>query len=113
MKIEEYKFGSFRIDGKLYLDDIKIINNKVKYWQTRERHELKIEEIKDLLESRPDIIIIGTGASGGLQVSEDIKAVLTTKRITYFIEPTEKACKTFNELSAKGKRIAAIFHATC
>jgi hypothetical protein len=113
MKIEEFKFGAFRIDGRQYLDDIKIFNNKVKYWQTREGHLLKLEDIKDLIESKPEIIIIGTGASGALQISAEIKDEIMNKRIALFIEKTEDACKRFNELILKDKRVAAILHATC
>ncbi len=113
MKIEEYKFGSFRVDGKQYLDDIKIVNGKVRYWQTREGHLLRLEEVKDLLDANPDIIIIGTGASGFLQVSPEIKDAVMQKRITLFVEKTELACKRFNDLVSKGKKVNAILHATC
>jgi len=113
MKIEEYKFGSFRIDGRQYLDDIKIINGKVRYWQTREGHILRKEEIQDLFEGNPDIIIIGTGASGFLQVSPEIKDEIMRKGIILFVEKTELACKRFNDLVNKGKKVNAILHATC
>lgn len=113
MRIEEYKFGSFRIDGKQYLDDIKIVSGRVKFWQTRERHILKIEEMKDLIESNPEAIIIGTGASGFLQVSPEIRDEIMRKRIPLFVDKTESACKLFNDFIQKGKRVAAILHATC
>lgn len=113
MKIEEFKFGAFRIDGRQYLDDIKIINGKVRYWQTREGHLLKLKDIQDLFEGNPEIIIIGTGASGFLQVSPEIKDEIMKKRITLFVEKTELACKRFNDLIAKEKKVNAILHATC
>lgn len=113
MKIEEYKFGSFIIDGKQYLDDVKIINGKVRYWHDREEHLLKLENIKDLIDSKPEVIVIGTGASGSLKVPEDVKTELTRKRIVYLIEPTEQACKSFNSMVAKGRKVAAILHSTC
>lgn len=113
MKIEEYKFGSFVIDGRKYLDDIKIINGKARCWSARERHILKLVDVKDLIESKPEIILIGTGASGLLQVSAEIKDEIMRKRIALYTDKTDSACKIFNEIIKKGKRVAALFHATC
>lgn len=113
MKIEEYKFGSFKIDGKSYLDDIKIVNNRVRFWQTRIKHLLRQEEIKDLLDSKPEYIIIGTGATGFLKVPEEIKNSILMSRIKLLIQKTDQACKSFNSLAEQNKNVAAIFHATC
>jgi len=113
MKIEEYKFGSFKIDGKSYLDDIKIVNNKVRFWQTRIKHLLRQEEIKELLEAAPEYIIIGTGATGFLKIPEEIKTKILMSRIKLIVQKTDQACKSFNELATQNKNVAAILHATC
>lgn len=113
MRIEEYKFGMFKIDGKGYLDDIKIINNKVRYWQDREAHLLKLENIKDLVEAKPDYIVIGTGASGFIEVGPEIKNFIEKNQIKLIIEKTDQACSTFNELIKQKRKVAAILHATC
>ena len=113
MKIEEYKFGMFRIDGKDYLDDIKIIGNKVRFWQNREFHFLKPENIKELVDPKPEYIVIGTGASGMLNVLPETKDMIYKNRIRFVAEPTEKACNTFNDLVKQNKKVNAILHATC
>lgn len=113
MKIEEYKFGSFVIDGRQFLDNVKIIDGRIMTWHPSERHLLKLVDIKDLIESKPEIIIVGMGASGLMEVSLEVRDDLMKKRITLYADKTEKMCKLFNELKPKEKKVAAIFHATC
>lgn len=112
MQIQEYKFSSFIIDNKIYMGDIKIINNKIRYWD-REGHDLKLEQIKDLINVNPKTIVIGTGASGLLKVSDEIKKEAISKKIKLIIEKTEKACNICNELLKQGTNFAAILHSTC
>lgn len=113
MKIEEYTFGCFIIDGKRYFDDIKIIDEKVKFWHEREGHDLRREEISDLISASPEYIIIGTGASGALVVSREIQSFIAAMDIKLIIEKTQVACNKFNELSKKRRKVAAILHGTC
>jgi len=111
--IEEYTFGCFIIDGKRYLDDIKLIREKVEYWYDREKHTLKIKDIESLVKKRPEILIIGTGASGLLEISDDVKNFIRSKGIKLILEKTADACKTYNECLKQNKRVCAILHATC
>lgn len=113
MKIEEYTFGCFIIDGRRYFDDIKIIDGKVRYWQGREGHDLKKEEIENLVSASPEYIIIGTGASGVLVVSKEIQNFIKAMDINLIIDKTQNACNKFNELSRQRKKVAAILHGTC
>lgn len=113
MKIEEYTFGCFIIDGRRYFDDIKIIDGKVKFWHGREGHDLKREEINDLISASPEYIIIGTGASGALVVSKEIQGFIRAMDIKLIMEKTQVACNKFNELSRQRKKVAAILHGTC
>src|SRR3989344_419923 len=105
MIIDEFKFGSFRIDGRTYLSDIKIINNTIKYWSGRQKHELNLESVQDLASSSPDMVIIGTGAAGLVKVPIDVKMYFMQNRIPIIIEKTDLACKEFNKATKNGKKI--------
>jgi len=111
--IEEFKFGFFKIAGKEYYDDIKIVNGRVKQWGDRERHSLKLSNLRELLESNPEIIIVGTGATGLLEVPKDIYQELQLKKIKLYVEKTQKACEIFNSAFSEKKKVAALLHGTC
>ena len=111
--IDDHKFGSFVVDGRMYLGDIKIVNNRVRHWEDRRKHIITLENIKDLLESNPEMIIIGTGNSGLLKIHENVKEIIMGRRIKLFIDKNLSAIKKYNETISENRKGAALFHATC
>ncbi|RLG48865.1 MAG: hypothetical protein DRN90_03010 [Thermoproteota archaeon] len=89
--------------------DLKIHTNG---WPTlREKsHYLAYEEIEDLLEENPEVIIIGIGHSNSVKVDEKILGI---ERPIIEVLNTPKAIARFNELKSKGVKVAAIIHSTC
>ena len=111
--IDEHKFGSFTIDGKKYLGDIKIVDKKVKYWDDRYRHKIESKDIQDLIEVKPEVIIIGTGNTGYLEIPSEIKNYILAKGIKILIKKNTEAVQDYNKLIKENKKVAAIFHSTC
>ncbi len=110
--IDEFTIGSFRIQGKQYLGDIKIVGGKVRYWQNRHKQTLRLQDIDQLLAGKPAIVIIGTGCSGLLRIPDDVQRMLRLARVQVIIQKTPDACKTYNTLATEKKNIAAILQAT-
>ena len=111
--IEEYKFGSFRIDGKSYLDDVKIINGKAKsYTITDHRKGLTLEDIKDIIQIKPKFFVIGSGATGMLAIAKDVKDFLRSLGVQVIVEKTTDAVKTVNRYVEEKKDFCAFLHAT-
>lgn len=111
--IEEYKFGSFRISGKSYLDDIKMIGTKVKSYSLKDhRRGLCLEDINDIIEAKPKFVVIGSGASGLLVINKEVKDYLRSLGIQLIIDKTEEAVKKFNKLIKENTNVAAFLHAT-
>ena len=108
--IENYTFGSFVVDGKRYENDIKIIKGKIIFWKD---HGLSLNDVQDVVAAKPEIIIIGTGEVGVVDVSQDIQDHIESKEIKLIIMRTGDACKEYNRLEKQGKNIAAILHNTC
>jgi hypothetical protein len=77
-------------------------------------HWVSAEEMERLIGSRvdawPDVVIIGAGYEGRVQVEGGI---LTRADPAVEVLPTPQAIRRFNELRAAGKRVAAIIHSTC
>ena len=111
--IDSYSFGSYIIDGKEHKWGIKLINNKVFSWVGRNGHNITINDIKDLVAEKLEIFIIGTGASGLVNVSDELKEFINGKGIKLIIEKTGAACKEYNNALKNNKKVCAIMHGTC
>lgn len=112
MKIESYEFGEIVIDGKIYRRDLIILGDKiVENWWREEGHFLKIEDLYEVFEYKPEVLIIGTGANGLMKVSDDLIKKLNEEGIEFYILKTKDAVKKFNEI--KDKKKAGAFHLTC
>jgi hypothetical protein len=111
--IDSYKFGHINIDGKEYTNDVIILPaGLMDNWWRRSGHELSIKDIQPVLDARPEVLVVGTGASGMMTVLPEVKDTLADKGIELIVKSTEEACKAFNELSGTRKAAAAL-HLTC
>ena len=113
MRIEAYDFGSIRIDGEVFTSDIKIVRGVVvPGWWRREGHNLLPEDIEDILEARPDVLVVGTGYNGLMKISRAMEARLAEAGIRLVAKPTRRACEEFNDLSPT-QDVAFAAHLTC
>jgi hypothetical protein len=114
MKITNYTFGKISIDGKTYHSDVIITSNKVKdNWWRKEGHNLAIADLADVLDANPEVLIIGSGYYGRMQVPEVTRDFLNEKGIQVEVVPTSVAVEKFNQLQQKCARIVAALHLTC
>lgn len=111
--IEFYDFGKITIDGKHYKTDVIIFPDHVNDgWWRKEGHRMSIEDLKDVLQAKPEVLVVGTGYYGSMKVPNEVKEYLTSKKIELVIENTREAYKTYNRLTPT-KRVVAAFHLTC
>ena len=112
--INSCAFGSIVIDGKKYVSDLIIFpnGNVTDSWRRKRGHRLSIDDIQNLLESEPETVIAGTGASGLMRPENGLEKNLAEKGIEFFAAPNQQAIELYNELVLK-KRVAACFHLTC
>ncbi len=114
VKIEAYRFGEMVVSGQTHHSDLKIINGRiVPNWWRKEGHNFCLDDIRDILNSECEILVIGTGAYGVMKVPESVKKAIMEHGLAVEIYPTEKAASRFNELVAQGKKVAGAFHLTC
>lgn len=113
MRIEAYDFGTMTIDGTTYTEDLKIIGGKViPGWWRAEGHRLLVSDIRDILEARPEVLIVGTGSPGLMAVSDRVRSRLAELGIDLIAKPTRDACADFNRL-ADTRPTAFAAHLTC
>lgn len=114
MRIESYSFGRIVIDGEEYTSDVIVYPDRVRAgWWRKEGHYLHMEDLLEVLQFMPEVLVIGTGASGAMRVPGDLIEELEGKGIMVIVERTKKACDVFNRLVDEGKRVVAALHLTC
>jgi hypothetical protein len=114
MRIDDYAFGRIRVDGKPYSADLILFPGRIEEnWWRKRGHLLQIEDLSGLPGTPFDILIIGTGAHGAMQVERKVEQWLAKQGILWEKHPTGEACQRYNTLVAEGKRVIAALHLTC
>lgn len=113
MHIDDYSFGKMVIGGKTYTTDVIVYPDSVdSSWWRKEGHYLEKEDLKDILQSGPDIVIIGRGNWGVMEVPKATLDFLESQGIKAYAERTGKAVELFNA-QPKDKKVIGAFHLTC
>jgi hypothetical protein len=114
MMIEAFSFGTMMIDGKSYTSDLIIYpDGEVRdSWFRKRGHRLLREDMAGLIEAGPEVIVAGTGVSGGVIPDKKLGILLSQRGIVFFAAPNNEAVELYNELASK-KRVGACFHLTC
>ncbi len=108
-----YYFGIMIIYGKRYTDDLYILGDRVHpNWWRKESHVLFLEDMQEVLAFNPEVVVVGTGESGMLMVSQEVQDFLERSHITLIIQTTREAVVAFNE-SYQKQKTAGLFHLTC
>lgn len=113
-KIDQYSFGSIDIGGKRYETDVIIYPDRVQpNWWRKEGHRLRLEDIADVLADPPEVLVVGRGEPGRMEVDARVAEALDRLNVQLVEAPTGAACDRFNELSQEGRRVVAALHLTC
>jgi hypothetical protein len=113
VKIEHCSFGRITIQGKAYTFDVVIFPERVDLsWLRREGHFLHMDDLKSVVHARPEVIVIGTGYYGRMQIPNDVLVNLGTRGIEVHVAKTPEAVDLFNEISSRKKTVACL-HLTC
>lgn len=111
--IESYTFGRMEIKGEAYTSDLILFPDRINdSWWRKTGHKLSLQDIDDVLQENPEVLVIGTGFYGIMEVEEEVKEAAQSKGITLIIEKTENAVQCYNEIASEKKTIGA-FHLTC
>jgi len=111
--IDSYEFGLIIINGKRYSSDVIIYPDKVKDdWWRKEGHLLGVDDLEDVIEENPEVIVVGIGNPGLMRVLPETEKHIKSKEIKLIIQSTPDACKSYNQLSSSQK-VIALLHLTC
>ncbi len=111
--IQDCSFGRIRIDGKTYTSDVIIYPDRVDgSWWRKEGHSLCMADLADVVAAKPEVLVVGTGAHGLMQVPDDVRKRLTELGIEVKVAKTDEARNLYNRVAGQKKAIAAL-HLTC
>jgi hypothetical protein len=113
MHIDSFEFGHISIDGVSYRQDLLIWPEKIKTdWWRQESHLLQMGDVTEALAANPEVLVVGKGDTGYMQVDLGLAAFLKERAIELVAVPTREACRIINSLAGK-RRLAAALHLTC
>lgn len=107
------------IDGKKY-SQVLIVGGSVverDYEKLKElfgtSHKIGDWETETLLKENPEIVVVGTGQDGKLEVDKNFLERVKEKGVEIIAQITPEAIKIYNEKAQAGKRVNALIHTTC
>jgi hypothetical protein len=117
-KIDGTKFGSITIEGKTYRRDVLIrLGGKVKKRKKKlskavygTSHIISPEEAQHVYQKGAERLIVGTGQSGLVELSEGAAETFQRAGCRVELLPTRQAIEAWNE--AEGA-VIGLFHITC
>ena len=113
-RVDKYTFGKITIGGEAYTSDVLVLKGRVKSgWRREDGHSLGLGDLKAVRKCRPELLVVGTGASGEMFVLGETEIGLEEEGIELVFAPTGEACGIFNDCLARGKNVAGAFHLTC
>lgn len=99
--IQSYAGGRFRISGEVFETAVIVGPGFVRVWDG-----IVSPESLAALSSETDVLLIGSGARAEL-VMPATRHAFKEKGLHVEVMDTGAACRTFNVLSAEGRRVAA------
>jgi len=113
--IDSYSFGRIRIGGSVYTKDVILLRGTVicPWWRAAGGHLYAARDLEDVLAAAPEVVVLGTGRYGRVEVPEETKKALVEVGSEVVVERTGEAVERFNRLSREGRDVAAALHLTC
>jgi hypothetical protein len=101
------------IQGQTYTSDLILFPDKIKdSWWRETGHKLSFKDVEDVFKDAPEVLVIGTGYYGLMNVEEEVRELARGKGITLIVEKTKKSVQSYNAIASKKKTVGA-FHLTC
>jgi hypothetical protein len=117
-KIDELIFGSIVVEGKKYRRDILLfadgtVKKRKGGFLMFGSHKIKKQELEELSQGQPEIIIVGTGTNGVAHIAPEAESWAKGKNLSLLVQPSYDAVTRLNELVEQKKKVAALMHITC
>lgn len=114
MHIDDYAFGRIVVDGREETRDVILTPDGIHpNWWRDEGHALSLDDLEIVVESAPEVLVVGTGAQGQMRPDPGLEETLAQRGIRMEAMPTDQAVERANELFRDGAKAAVTLHLTC
>jgi hypothetical protein len=116
MQFENFSFGSLRIDGKTYENDVVIDRGEIRKRKKKPSKQFRDDfdhtplSIEEKIPWKCHRLVIGSGAHGSLPVMDEVQREAKRRKIELVVLPTSQAIEM---LSGDPEATNAILHVTC
>ena len=117
--ITHFEWATFTIDGKIHSSekgvskDIFLSPEGVSAWHERKGHKLKAGMVRRALALKPEVLIIGNGVEGALEIGKKARKEIEDAGVKLIVLRTPEACREYDRLYHQGKRVILLAHGTC
>jgi len=117
--ITRFEWARFTINGAVHGTeegvgkDILLCAEGVSAWHEREGHKLKPGMLTRALKLKPEVLLIGTGVDGALEIGKKARAAVEAAHVPLVAMRTPQACQEYNRLFHLRKKVVLLAHGTC
>jgi hypothetical protein len=116
MQLDQFRFGTIRIDGVKVTNDIVIDRGRVRNRKKKASKPFRDQfghtplSIEENIPWKCETLVVGTGADGALPIMKDVEREAERRGVELIAVPTPKALTLLNR---PAKRVNAVLHLTC
>ena len=111
-RLEDYRFGHIVVDGEEHTRDLIVLPGRVvPDWWRRDGHSLAVEDLEEVRDELPELLILGCGADGQLRPDPAVIEALERQGVKVEALHTADAVRRYGE--SDERRTAAALHLTC
>jgi hypothetical protein len=116
MHVDEFEFGTIRIDNETYEHDVVIARGKIRKRKKKPSRPFREQfghtplSLEEKIPWKCRQLIVGTGANGRLPVMDEVRREAERRGVELIVLPTPRAIEELNRGNAEAN---AILHVTC
>jgi len=116
MRFDHFRFGSIRVDGVTYENDLLIDRGRVRKRKKKASKAFRDQfghtplSVEEAIPWKCRTLVVGTGAEGALPVMPELIGEAERRHVHLVIVPTAQA---IDRLNRKPSNANAILHVTC
>lgn len=101
-----YGAGYVMVNQTRYERNVIILPDRIENWAAETFERLTVEHFESLLPLQPEMVLFGTGGTLRFPHPSLTKTLIASK-IGVEVMDTSAVCRTYNILTAEGRRVAA------
>jgi hypothetical protein len=116
VQVDRFRFGSIRVDGVIYENDVVIDRGRVGKRKKRASKAFREQfghtplSVEEKIPWKCETLVVGTGAEGALPVMPEVQREAERRQVELLVVPTKQA---IDLLKRKTGKTNAILHVTC